>query len=329
LFGSIAKKIKKNQKYIKNFFGLIMLGLIAWYLYQNRNAFQALKNISWQQIIWIILLEFAAFFINSLQNYTIIKRLEPRISFWDCYMLQYVNNALNKILFTVGGGAAFRALFLKRKYQFSYAQFVSTLGGIYIINFITAPLVGLVCMGLIYLQFKVFNLVILAAFLVLLISSLGIILFSPKLPDSENRIIKIIKSVVEGWIILKKDPKFIIFYVIFSVLLLFLTALQTMIGYQALGTQTNLIPMLFLSTLGIILALMNFTPDGIGIKEGIYIFTADLVRIPDNVLVLGSLILRGISIITTFIIGGISYWLLSRQLKKLQVQENELIMKNL
>ena len=73
--------------------------------------------------------------------------------------------------------------------------------------------------------------------------------------------------------------------------------------------------MLFLSTLGIIIAFLNFTPDGIGIKEGVFIFSSDLVQIPAEILVLGSIVLRGISIFTTFIVGGISYILLMRQIK--------------
>lgn len=329
MFGTTGQSTKKYRKYITNILGLVVLGLLVWYLYHNRDAFQSLKNISWQQVVWIIVLDFAVFFINSLLNYTMIKRLEPRISFLDCYMLQYVNSLLNKILPTIGGGAAFRAVYLKQKYQFSYAHFVSTLAGLYVISFISTPLIGLFCMGLIYLQVKVYNLVIIAAFLALLLPSLGIIFFSPKLPDSDNRIIKIVKSVIEGWNILKKDPKSIIFYAVFSIILLFLSALQTMIGYQALGIRTSLIPMLFLSTLGIILALVNFTPDGIGVKEGIYVFTADLVQIPNNILVLGSLVLRAISMITTFLIGGISYWILIRQLKKMGTQEDEKVTNNI
>ncbi len=79
--------------------------------------------------------------------------------------------------------------------------------------------------------------------------------------------------------------------------------------------KTTFIPMLFLATLGIIQAFLNFTPDGIGVKEGIYIFSASLVQMPDDILVLGSLVLRAVSFCTTLIIGGISYWILMRELK--------------
>jgi uncharacterized protein (TIRG00374 family) len=145
-------------------------------------------------------------------------------------------------------------------------------------------------------------------------------LFSPRVPESSNRFLKILKSITDGWDVIKQDRKFILIYALFSIVLLFLSALQTLISYDALDVEVKIVPMLFLSTLAIILAVINFSPDGIGIKEGIYILSADLVRMPDDILVLGSLVLRGVSFGTTFIIGGISYWIVMRELKKLELQ---------
>jgi len=161
------------------------------------------------------------------------------------------------------------------------------------------------------------------AFIGLLVPCLFIILFSPKVPSSNNRFLKTLKSIVDGWNIIKQEPKFVFVYASFSIVLLLLSALQTVISYQALGVQTTFIPMLFLATLGIILAFLNFTPDGIGVKEAIYIFSSDLVQMPDDILVLGSLVLRGISFCTTLVIGGISYWILMRELKMLEQPKSD------
>jgi len=126
-----------------------------------------------------------------------------------------------------------------------------------------------------------------------------------------------LKNIIDSWVLIKKEPKLIFIYISLSIFLLFLTAAYSYIGYEALGAKPSLIPMIYLSTLGIIMAFLNFTPDGIGVKEGIYVFSNELVQIPPDVLVLGSLYMRGVSIISTLLIGGISYWVLMRQLKKL------------
>lgn len=289
--------------------------LLVWYLYMNREVFTSLSNIRWQHVVLIILLDIAAFLVSSYINYLMIHRLDPRIRFIDCFMLQYVNNLLNKILPTIGGGAAFRAYYLKRKYQFPYTQFVSTVAGLYVISFSTTAIIGILCLLILYTQFQVFNWVIFFAFLGILLPTTLVMIFSPHVPTSEKRLLRILKNVVESWYQIKKDYHLVIIYGLLSVLLLLLSTAYTYIGYVALGVNTTIIPMLYLSTLGIIMAFLNFTPDGIGVKEGIYIFSQKLVRIPDDVLVLGSLYLRGMSVITTFIIGGLSYWILMRNLK--------------
>lgn len=314
---------RNYRKYILNIFGIFVVALLVWYLYNNRGVLGSLKNIRWQQILCIIILDTASFLIGALLNKSLINRFDPKVSLLDCFYLQYVNNFLNKILPTIGGGAAFRAIYLKRKYQFPYSQFISTVGGLYVISFLSVAVVGIACLLVIYIRYNQFNLVILMAFIGLLLPCLFIILFSPQIPASNNKFLKVLKSIVEGWNIIKRDSKFILVYAALSVVLLLISAVQTLISYQALGVQTTFIPMLFLATLGIILAFLNFTPDGIGIKEGIYIFSADLVQMPDSILVLGSLVLRGISFCTTLIMGGISYWVLMRELKRLELQVKE------
>lgn len=319
----LPKKSTGNfRKYILNIFGIFVIALLILYLYNNRDVLGSLKNIRWQHITWIVLLDTTSFLIGGLLNKSLITRFDPKVSLIDCFFLQYVNNFLNKILPTIGGGAAFRAIYLKRKYQFPYSQFISTIGGLYVISFLSVSIVGIVCLLAIYVRYNQFNLVILMGFIGLLLPCLFIILFSPQIPASNNRFFKVLKSIVDGWNSIKHDPKFILIYTFLTIVLLLLSALQTLISYQALGVQTTVIPMLFLATLGIILAFLNFTPDGIGIKEGIYIFSSELVQMPDDILVMGSLVLRGISFCTTLIIGGISYWILMRELKLLELQVN-------
>ncbi len=317
-------KTKKYWKYTANIFSAVVIILLIWYLYENRGVLIFFKKISWQQLAWIALLDTISFLTGSLLNQLMFNRFDTKVSYLDCLFLQYVNNFLNKILPTIGGGAAFRAIYLERKYQFSYSQFISTVAGLYIISFFSVSSIGILCLWVIYIQLRIINWVIFAAFLIILLPCLFIILFSPQLPVSSNRFIKVLRRISEGWNILKKDSKFILIYFFFTVVILLLSALQTLISYQALGVKTNIVSMIFLSTLSSILAFVNFTPDGIGIKEGVYVFSAKLVQIPNNILILGSLVLRGVSFFTTLIFGGLSYWILMRQLKLLQYNMNDL-----
>ena len=302
---------------VTNLLGVIVVLLLGWYLFQNREVFSSLAGITPWQIVLMILLEAAGFMLGSYLNYSMIRRFGFHVSYLDSVLLQYSNSFLNKIMPTIGAGAAFRAVFLKKKYSFSYSQFVATLGGLYLISFIATALIGLACMVVFYLQDGLTNWVITLAFLGLLVPCLAIVFFSPNVPERNNRLIKTVRSIIAGWNILKKDWRFVGVYTAFVILQLVLSALQVWVCYQALGTRAGLIPMVFLSTLGIILTFLNFTPDGIGVREAIYVFSANLVQIPQTVLVLGSLVLRGLSIVTSMVFGGVAYWILTQQIKKL------------
>ena len=272
----------------------------------------------------MVILDTASFVVGSYINFSMIRRLDPKVSFSDTLMLQYVNSLLNKILPTIGGGAAFRAYYLKKRYQFPLTQFASTITGLYVISFSTTSLIGITCLLLIFQQFHVFNWVIFLAFVGILLPTLAVVVFTPKVPESNNRLLRTAKKMIDNWTVIKKEPKLVFGYMALTVLLLLLSTGYTYIGYQALGVQTSFIPMLYLSSLGIIMAFLNFTPDAIGVKEGIYVFSKNLVQIPQDILVLGSLYLRGVSIASTLVLGGISYWILLRRLKLAGVNETPL-----
>lgn len=296
---------------------LVILSLIIWYFSQNVHLLESLRNIRWQHVFGIVALDVTSIFIGSLLNYSMIRRLNTRVTLLDCFYLQYANNLFNKILPTIGGGAAFRAIFLKKKYAFSYTQFASTITGLYVISFSTTAFLGLACLIYIYWRWGIFNLWIFLAFLGILSGALLVIVFSPTIPESKNRFLQTLQRVVASWNAIKQDPKAVVAYAFFSIVLLLLSTAMTWISYQSIGIQPEPVRMLYLSTLGIIMAFLNFTPDGVGVKEAIYVFSKDLVQIPEGTLVLGSMVLRGVSFITTLVFGGGSYFLLLQELKRM------------
>ena len=45
------------------------------------------------------------------------------------------------------------------------------------------------------------------------------------------------------------------------------------------------------------------------------------MQIPETILVLGSLVLRGLSICTSMVIGGVSYWYMLREIRMMDEKE--------
>jgi len=305
----------KSGKLVWRMIVSTIMVILAWYIYRNRFALNYLKNVGWQEISLILLLDTFSLLITGALNYMIIRQFGFAVGLLDCILLQYVNTSLNRILPTVGTGATFRAIYLKKRYGFSHSRFISTVAGLYVISFLAASLIGILCLAAIYCQTHALSWVALISFLALFIVCLGIASICPEIPERNSRILKVLRSVVEGWIVIRANHRLILISVVLTAGLLLLSTLSNLIAYRALGFRTHFLSMLYLSSLGIIITLINFTPDGIGIREGIYVLSSKLIQLPSEVLVLGSLVIRGITMVATIGGGIVAYYLLVQRLR--------------
>jgi uncharacterized membrane protein YbhN (UPF0104 family) len=78
-----------------------------------------------------------------------------------------------------------------------------------------------------------------------------------------------------------------------------------------------------MSSLGTITTFVNITPDSVGIREGVYMFSSDIIGLDSDIILLGSLIIRAIGLINTFVLGGISYLKLAPRLKEKNYLEKD------
>jgi uncharacterized membrane protein YbhN (UPF0104 family) len=77
-----------------------------------------------------------------------------------------------------------------------------------------------------------------------------------------------------------------------------------------------------MSSISLVMTFVNITPDSVGIREGVYMFSSDIIDLNSDIILLGSLIIRAIGLINTFVIGGISYLKLASSLKEKDYLKN-------
>ncbi|KUK77797.1 MAG: hypothetical protein XD93_0088 [candidate division WS6 bacterium 34_10] len=306
--------IKKHKKEITNIITFGVIALMAYYLYKNREIFSSLKELDIQYVIYIFILQILSVFLIALNNKKVIGLLNYHIDLKEAFLLQYSNSLLNKIVSE--GGAVFRGVFLKEVYKLPYTKYISTIAGLYVINFITNSIIGLISLAYIYFKYGRISYLVLAFFILILISMLILTLVNPRFKNSkENRVINWINSILEGWGTIKRDKKKLLIFVFLSIASLLLTTLQAIFVYKGLGYTLGLFESTYMSSLGMITTFVNITPDSIGVKEAVYMFTSDIIGLESDIILLGSLIIRAIALINTFLIGGISYLKLTPRLK--------------
>ncbi len=311
----IFEFLKKHRKHISNAFTVVVLVLMTIYLYKNRLVFDSLKNLKIQYIIYIILSQLMTVAVNALLNQKIIQTLDREISYSDAFHLQYANNFLNKIVSE--GGALFRGYYLKKIHKLPYTKYISTIAGSYILSFFFYSTMGLISISYLFFVKGKINYWILMFFIALFFGTIMLIWINPRFKNKKNnRILGWINSILEGWVKIKENKKNLLVFSSLTILLLLLHVPLSVFVYKGLGENIGVFESLYMSCMGIITTFINVTPDGIGIKEGVYVFSSDIIGLNSEVLLLGSLISRAISLASSFLFGGISYFKISSKLKR-------------
>jgi uncharacterized protein (TIRG00374 family) len=292
------------------------------YLYRNREVFIHLRNLEIQYLVYIFIIQTIAIGVIALTNKKVIHVLKKNIPYKEAFLLQYSNSLLNKIVSE--GGALFRGYFLKEVYKLPYTKYISTIAGLYVIGFLSNSLAGLISLTYIYLTYGKINYWILIFFLGILLFTIPLLIKNPKLKNKkENRVIRWITSILEGWGEIKKSKKKLLMFILLSIFGLLTTSFQVILVYRGLGYDVGFFESLYMSSITMIATFVNITPDSIGVREGVYMFSSDIIGLDSDIILLGSLIIRAIGLINTFVLGGISYLKLAPRLKEKNYLEKD------
>ncbi|MGI6484218.1 MAG: lysylphosphatidylglycerol synthase transmembrane domain-containing protein [Candidatus Dojkabacteria bacterium] len=306
---NIFDSLKKHKRVIKYAFTLIVLVLMVYYLCKNRDILSLLEKLDFKYVIVIFFVQIVGVFLIAFTNREVISILRKEIPLMEAFMLQYVNSFLNRIISEAG--AVYRGVFLKEVYKLPYTKYISTIASLYLINFLSYSVIGLLSLLYIYLHHHRISYIVLVLFFVVLITSIVIIVINPYLKNKKrNKLLTWIISILEGWKDIKREKGKLVILTLLSIGTLILATVQSVLVYKGLGFKIGFMETLYMSSLAAITTFVNITPDNLGLREGVYMFTSDVIGLDSDVILLGSLIIRAISLVNTFLIGGISYLIL-------------------
>jgi uncharacterized protein (TIRG00374 family) len=211
------------------------------------------------------------------------------------------------------GGAVARAVYLKKIHQFSYAYFLSTLAGIYIVIFLVYSFIGLLSMFFLYQFLGVFNVLIFFVFLAIFLSLLGIVIFSPKIKETKYRFVNLFINVINGWHLIKSDKKVVGIIGLISLINVGIMVLMMFLEFKVFGLEISFLSALFLSIVSTLGLFISITPGALGIKEAIVAFTAAVINVPISQALTVSILDRAIGLGIIFILGPIFSYILMNQ----------------
>lgn len=289
----------------------LLLGIMLAYLYFHWEDFRALKFVSPLLIIFLALLLLLNFFILGLSNKILLKPLHIHLGVMEATTMSLMTGFYNLIT-PFKGGLAARAVYLNKKHQSSYADFVSATSVYYLILFLVASFVGIISTLFILLKYHNFNFAIFAVFLLMFIALFTLFSFNRKLPYGKSRIINLIISVINGYQIIRKDSSAIRLSIILATVQISVSAIMLTLQFKVFGNEIDFITALFLVSIGSLGVLVSITPSGLGITEAITVFSALSLGIQPVESLSAALLGRVVSILVLFIFGPISSYLLLR-----------------
>jgi uncharacterized protein (TIRG00374 family) len=287
----------------------IVIGLFVYYFFNNIDSFRDLQKVALWPLIGIFAFKMLGI-LNAGQylkaNLLIFnKNISLRESFYVS-LLSAIGNYFGPYL----GGAGIRAVYLKKKFQLSYADFISTVSGIYLINFRIYSVAGVIALVLIHIFTGEYSLLFYLIFGVW--AAIALFLSKLKIPGLGKRklnwrgkitsfVLGKAKQIVNGWRQLRNNEEiywklhrisFINFLISFCVI-----SLQ----FIAIGVEVSVPATVLYVAITNLSLYLSITPGAIGIREALFIFCGALLGLTTPQILQLAIVSRGMTFITMLI----------------------------
>jgi uncharacterized membrane protein YbhN (UPF0104 family) len=246
--------------------------------------------------------------------------------FFEHFSISIITSFGNLFL-PMRGGAGFRAVYLKSRFDLDYSYFVSSLAATYLIGFSITAIAALVCLALFYVNSGGSSLPVTLAFLgIAALTSWAIFWPPPSLewiPVAWVR--ERVNQVLSGWNTIRKSAKILVKLCWLSALNLFLCFLITWLEFGSFhmkdyrGNDISLLQASIFSAIGILTFLVSITPAALGIKESVLMFSSQFLRISQSQALTVSLLDRSVSVLVICLFFGFASIYVNNKLKMKQV----------
>lgn len=300
----------------------MMIGIVIFFFYYVMNHlsdFKRLLFISVSNFWFIFIIGFIFIFVLFLNGFLLNTLMKP----FGIFLQKKEWMALSVVTFfynyitPLRGGSVIRSIYLKRKYNFSYSHFISTLSAIYIIIFLVGSFIGILSMLLVWIRYDMFSPLIFFILLLIFLFLLLITIFSPRCSESKNKWINFLVKIGNGWHLIKNDKKILFIITGITLVQLISNALIFILIFKIISVKIDMSKSLFISSINSISLLFSITPGSLGISDVTGVFSARLIGINLPEAIAGVVLKRSVELLFIFILGPIFSYILMKNLKSL------------
>ena len=272
--------MKSLKKYISPILSLFVLTLFVIYLYRNPEILIRLKETNPLFVVLIMLLYLFVFFLEGLFILVTLKIFNKRISNLEGWYIAILSRVGNYLL-PMRAGAVFRAVYLKKKYNFEYSNFLATLYGYYIIFFLTNSVIILSLLLFKATVHKEVNITLILFFSSLILGLIVLIFF--RVPfrnifiNSKGVIGSLASSLnkfFDGWDLIVRSGSLFTQLILLAFANIFVNILVIYLEFVSIGKVGDIIDVVLYTCLSGISLILSITPGSLGLREGVLLLTS-------------------------------------------------------
>ncbi len=295
---------------------LVAIVFFGMFLYGRKEQLARLSEVPPRHILMVMAFTTAYLFVNAFSIKELMKAFGRDLTFKEWFGLSCCTTMFNYFL-PARSGVMPRAVYMKRKYDFSYSTFFSAYLGFYIFSFFANAAFGLVLLIFNYRSTGVMYVSLLFLFGGVFLASGGFILLCQWLSRRGLRH-RLLNNVLNGLDYFHKQKKLLMSLLFLNFINMLILAGRLMFSYRAIGVDPGVVPMLILANVVFFAFVIGLTPASLGIKEAVITVTSALIGFSSIDGALASIVDRGANLLMVFTFGVIFSILLFKDLWSLK-----------
>ena len=285
---------------------------VGLYLRHHPELFDHIRNLSIGSGLLLFLMSVLLLAANGLYLRIFAKKFNLDLHVKEWFGLAAVT-AMGNYLTPLSGGLVARAAYLKRRYDFPYANFLAMLAANYMIAFAVISVTGIVTL-LTLTGSGSYSWPILLFFLATLSAILLVLLVSSTSIGSRHRWLLFAHNAMEGLNAIRRDGALLGKLIALTVFSIAVGALLLFVAFKSTGFAIPFSAALLIYLLTSYTVLINITPGNLGVQEVVTSLAAAILGAGADAGLLASLVVRAVAILAAFTLGPIFSYLLSREL---------------
>ncbi|MCE5343385.1 MAG: YbhN family protein [Eubacteriales bacterium] len=250
---------------------VILLGLLAWYVYEHREEMRKLLSLSPDTVLLLLALGLASCVVNCFYHREILKTYQLKLSLTDWAGVVCVTDSIAYVL-PMRADLVFSATYYKRVKGLAYTQSIAITAGnaVFGVAFsLLQILLALLCMGFIDGAWPI------TLWTLLAVGAAGLTFFLWLSLHAESRLrlklekVKLVKDVIVGFNALLRNRTLLWRLLVCMIASNLIRLFINMVCFQAVGLPITLYEALFYSSVSWLASVVAIVPGNVGLRESV------------------------------------------------------------